>query len=72
MLVYLATAPAAVFAHLARYAFQSEFAFFAVLASAFFIAVLTYIVTFDSALESADKDREHFLRALGEGESVIG
>ncbi len=72
MLVYLATAPAAVCAHLARYAFQSEWAFFAVLGSAFFIAVLTYSVTFDSALESADKDRERFLAALGEGESVIG
>jgi ABC-2 type transport system permease protein len=72
MLVYVATAPAAVFAHLARYAFESEIAFFAVLASAFFIAVLTYIVTFDSAIESADKDRERFLAALGEGEGVIG
>jgi ABC-2 type transport system permease protein len=72
MLVYLATAPAAVLAHLARYAFNSEIAFFAVLGAAFFIAVLTYIVTFDSALESADKDRERFLAALGEGGSVMG
>jgi hypothetical protein len=72
MLVYLATAPAAVLAHLARYAFGSEMAFFAVLASSFFIAALTYIVAFDSAIESADKDRERFLSALGEGESVIG
>jgi ABC-2 type transport system permease protein len=72
MLVYLATAPAALLAHLARYAFESELAFFAVLGSAFFIAVLTYIVAFDSAIESADKDREQFLSALGEGESVIG
>jgi ABC-2 type transport system permease protein len=72
MLVYVVTAPAAVLAHLARYAFESESAFFAVLASAFFIAVLTYVVTFESALESADKDRERFLAALGEGEGVIG
>ena len=63
---------AAVLAHLARYAFGSEMAFFAVLASSFFIAALTYIVAFDSAIESADKDRERFLSALGEGESVIG
>jgi ABC-2 type transport system permease protein len=72
MLVYVVTAPAAVLAHLARYAFESESAFFAVLAAAFFIAVLTYIVTFESALESADKDRERFLAALGEGAGVIG
>jgi ABC-2 type transport system permease protein len=72
MLVYVVTAPAALLAHLARYAFESELAFFAVLASAFFIAVLTYIVTFESALESADKDRERFLAALAEGEGVIG
>ena len=72
VLVYLATAPAALLAHLARYAFESEWAFFAVLASSLLIAVLTYIVTFESAIESADKDRERFLAALGEGESVIG
>lgn len=72
MLVYVAAAPAAILAHLARYAFESELAFFAVLGSAFFIAVLTYIVSFDSAIESADKDREQFLAALGEGEGVIG
>jgi ABC-2 type transport system permease protein len=72
LLVYVVTAPAAVLAHLARYAFDSELAFFAVLGSAFLIAMLTYTVTFDSALESADKGREQFLAALGEGESVIG
>lgn len=72
MLVYVATAPAAAIAHLARYAFDSELAFFAVLGSAFFIAILTYIVTFDSAIEFADGNREQFLAALGEGESVIG
>ena len=72
MLVYLATAPAAAVAHLARYAFESELAFFAVLGSAFLIAALTYYVAFESAVESADKDRERFLMALGEGESVIG
>lgn len=72
MLVYVVTAPAAAIAHLARYAFESELAFFAVIGSAFFIAVLTYVVTFESAVESADKDRERFLAALGEGEGVIG
>ncbi len=72
MLVYVVTAPAAVIAHMARYAFQSELAFFAVLGSAFSIAALTYYVTFDSAVESADKGREQFLAALGEGEGVIG
>jgi len=72
MLVYLATAPAVVVAHLARYAFDSEAAFFAVLGSAIFIAILTYIVTFDAALESADTGREQFLAALGEGEGVMG
>jgi hypothetical protein len=72
MLVYVVTAPAAVIAHLARYAFDSELAFFAVLGSALLIAIMTYIVTFDSAIEAADKGREQFLAALGEGESVMG
>jgi ABC-2 type transport system permease protein len=72
MLVYVVVAPAAVLAHMARYAFDSELAFFAVLGAAFLIAVLTYIVTFDSAMEAADKGRERFLAALSEGEGVIG
>ncbi|MDR3717416.1 MAG: hypothetical protein P4K98_01345 [Bryobacteraceae bacterium] len=72
MLVYLAVAPAAVLAHLARYAFDSQAAFFAVLGSAFLIAIITYVVTFDSAIESADKNREQFLAALGEGGGVMG
>jgi len=72
MLVYLATAPAAVLAHLARYAFDSELAFFAVLGAALIVAVLTYVVTFDAAVESADEGRERFLASLAEGESLMG
>ena len=61
MLVYLAALPSVVFAHLAKYAFQSEWAFFAVQAAALFVAALTYVVTFELAVESADKEREQFL-----------
>jgi len=71
MLVYLAALPSVVFAHLAKYAFQSEWAFFGVQASALFVAVLTYVVTFELAVESADKEREQFLSALGAGEGII-
>jgi hypothetical protein len=71
MLVYLAALPSVVFAHLAKYAFQSEWAFFGVQASALFVAALTYVVTFELAVESADKEREQFLSALGAGEGII-
>ena len=71
MLVYLAVLPSVVFAHLAKYAFQNEWAFFAVQAAALFVAVLTYVVTFELAVESADKEREQFLSALGAGEGII-
>ena len=71
MLVYLAALPSVVFAHLAKYAFQSEWAFFAVQGAALFVAVLTYVVTFELAVESADKEREQFLSALGAGEGII-
>jgi ABC-type sulfate transport system permease component len=40
-------------------------------AAALFVAVLTYVVTFELAVESADKDREQFLSALGAGEGII-
>jgi ABC-type sulfate transport system permease component len=71
MLVYLAALPSVVFAHLAKYAFQSEWAFFGVEAAALFVAALTYVVTFELAIESADKEREQFLSALGAGEGII-
>jgi len=71
MLVYIAAMPSVVIAHLAKYAFQNELAFFAVQAAALFVATLTYVVTFELAVESADKEREQFLSALGAGESII-
>ena len=72
MLVYVAAMPSVAIAHLAKYAFQSEWAFFAVQGAALFVAALTYIVTFESAVESANRDRERFLSALGAGEGIIG
>jgi hypothetical protein len=72
LLVYVLVAPAAGLAQLARWAFASDAAFFAVIGAALAVAIITYIVTFDLALQSADVDREQFLAALGEGTGLIG
>jgi ABC-2 type transport system permease protein len=71
MLVYVAAMPSVVIAHMAKYAFQNELAFFAVQASALFVALLTYSVTFGQAVEWADRQREEFLSALGATEGII-
>jgi ABC-2 type transport system permease protein len=59
-------------AYLARYAFQTELAFFATLGLAFLLALAFYSVAMDTAHEAALARREQILTALSQGEGPIG
>lgn len=59
-------------AYLARYAFETNLAFYLVLASGFFVGGITYYVSLDTAVEAADTRRESLLAALSRGEGPIG
>lgn len=58
-------------AFLARYAFQSEAAFYAVLAVDLMVALILYWVALASATETLESDRERFLRQLSQGGGVL-
>lgn len=72
LLVYPAIALPIFLAYLARYAFDSSLAFYAVLGCGFLVGAITYSVALDSAVEAADKRRESLLLALSRGEGPIG
>ncbi|HYZ86402.1 MAG TPA: hypothetical protein VE621_18455 [Bryobacteraceae bacterium] len=59
-------------AFLARYAFESELAFYLVMLINFIIGAVVYGVTLDSALEHARKDKEFLLSRLSGNEQPIG
>jgi ABC-2 type transport system permease protein len=58
-------------AYLARFAFESEGAFYAVLGACFLVALMTYGVALDSTLEIADRDRERIIETLSSGDSMV-
>lgn len=60
------------FAYLARYAFESQAAFYLVLLLAFGMAFAFYSVALDSAEEAGYERREKILTALSAGEGPIG
>jgi ABC-2 type transport system permease protein len=72
MLAYPALMAPVGLAYLARYAFDTSTAFYAVLGSAFVIALMTYWVSFGTALEAADEKRESILAQLSRGREPIG
>jgi len=53
-------------AYLARYAFESEWAFYAVLLSGYVVGVLTYWVSLTSSVHAAEQRREEMLTALSQ------
>lgn len=71
LLIYPILAIPVALSYLARYAFDSEWAFYAVLASAFVVAALFYAVSLDSAVRAADHRKEQILAALARGEGPI-
>ncbi len=72
LLVYPAIALPISIAYLARYAFQTDLAFYLVLATGFLVGGITYSVSLESAVEAADQRREALLAALSRGEGPIG
>lgn len=56
-------------AYLARYAFQTELAFFAAISAAIFIAACFYYVSLESSVETLETDREKFLTLLAQTDS---
>lgn len=72
LLIYPAIALPITIAYLARYAFQTDLAFYLVLASGFLVGGITYSVSLESAVEAADQRRESLLAALSRGEGPIG
>ena len=71
LLVYPVLALPVAISYLARYAFDSEWAFYGALASAFIVALLFYRVSLDSSVAAADNRREQILAALSRGEGPI-
>ncbi|MCC6536359.1 MAG: hypothetical protein IT162_02340 [Bryobacterales bacterium] len=71
MLLYPVVSIPAVLAYLARYAFQSEWAFMAVLAVGAAIGGAVYWVALESAVEAVEKRREEMIAALSAGEGPV-
>jgi len=60
-----------VLAYLARYGFNTEWAFFGVLMVGAMVGVLLYFYSMQSALKAAGDRREQIIRALSSGEGPI-
>jgi ABC-2 type transport system permease protein len=58
-------------AYLARYAFDSDLAFFGVLAFFAAAGVVTYRVALESAVAAAEREKEKMLAALSSGDNPI-
>ena len=71
MLLYPLVAIPAILAYLARYAFQTQWAFVGVLAVGAGIGAIIYWIALESAVEAADQRREQILTALTAGEGPV-
>ncbi|MBI4873514.1 MAG: hypothetical protein HY822_02650 [Acidobacteria bacterium] len=71
LLVYPVLSIPILLAYLARYAFESNLAFYAVLAVAGAIGTVFYWVATDSALAAAERNKERILAALGSGQGPV-
>lgn len=71
MLAFPITLIPVALAYLARYAFDTEWAFFGVLVFSFVIGVLVYFYSMQSALKTAADRREQIISALSRGEGPI-
>ncbi len=71
LLVYPVVALPLFLAYAARYAFDSEAAFFGVLAVAAIFGATTYKVAMDSAVEMAEAKKESILSALSQGQGPV-
>jgi len=69
--IYLIVAMPISLAYLARYAFESELAFYGVLAIDVILAGILYYVSLDSALTYAANHKEGILTSLSQGEGPV-
>lgn len=72
VLVYPAVSIPIALAYLARFAFDTPLAFYAVLLAGFVVAGLTYYVALESAVETVENRREQILAALSRGDGPMG
>jgi len=71
LLAFPVTLSPVALAYLARYAFDTEWAFFGVLICAALVGVLMYLYSMQSALKAAVDRREQIIRSLSSGEGPI-
>jgi ABC-2 type transport system permease protein len=71
LLIYPLLAAPIVLAYLARYAFESSLAFYAVLAAGAVVGGILYLVATDSAVDAAEQRKERILAALGQGPGPV-
>jgi ABC-2 type transport system permease protein len=71
MLAFPVTVAPVAVAFLARYAFNTEWAFFGVLVLGGLLGVLFYHFSMQSALRAADVRREQIISALSKGDGPI-
>jgi ABC-2 type transport system permease protein len=69
--LYPVAAAPVLLAYAARYAFDSELAYFVVLGITALFGVAVYWVSLDSAVQAAERNKEKLLAALAEGEGVM-
>jgi ABC-2 type transport system permease protein len=71
MLAFPITLIPVALAYLARYAFDTEWAFFGVLLLSGVLGVIVYVYSMQSALKAASDRREQIIGALSHGEGPI-
>jgi ABC-2 type transport system permease protein len=71
LLIYPLLSIPILLAYLARYAFASALAFYAVLGVAAVIAAALYAVAMESAVQAAERRKESILAALGQGSGPV-
>jgi ABC-2 type transport system permease protein len=71
MLLFPVTLAPVALAYLARYAFDSEWAFFGVLLFAAVLGGLAYYFSMESAVKTAARRTEQIIAALSQGEGLI-
>jgi ABC-2 type transport system permease protein len=59
-------------AYLARYAFETQTAFYLALAGGYVVGAITYYVAMESAVEYAGREQEATIAALSKGEGPFG
>jgi ABC-2 type transport system permease protein len=72
LLLYPVIAAPIALAYLARWAFESQAAFFVVLLSGFVVAAMSYWVSLESAVEALENRREAILDSLARAEGPVG